>query len=94
MANHQGCTTPKTVFRFRIELETAPSPVWRLIDVPANYSFWDLHVAIQDSMGWLDYHLHEFRATRPKSRLRKAVGLPHDEEMLPEVLPGWQVPLT
>ncbi len=94
MATDQRYKRPKTMFRFRIELEEAPNPIWRLIDVPENYSFWDLHVAIQDSMGWLDYHLHEFRATRPKSRLRKPVGLPHDEEMLPEVLPGWQVPLT
>jgi hypothetical protein len=29
--------------------------------VPAAYSFWDLHVAIQDAMGWHDVHLHEFR---------------------------------
>ena len=29
--------------------------------LPAAYSFRDLHVAIQDAMGWLDYHLHEFR---------------------------------
>jgi hypothetical protein len=37
----------------------------RLCDVASRvseqYSFWDLHVAIQDAMGWLDYHLHEFR---------------------------------
>ena len=33
--------------------------------MPGTYSFWDLHVAIQDSMGWLDYHLLCFRIARP-----------------------------
>ncbi len=94
MANQRRSSSAKTVFRFRIELAESPVPIWRLIDVPENYTFWDLHVAIQDSMGWLDCHLHEFRAIRPKSRLRKPVGLPHDEEMLDEVLPGWQVALA
>jgi hypothetical protein len=28
--------------------------VWRRMQVPEAYSFWDLHVAIQDAMGWLD----------------------------------------
>jgi len=23
--------------------------------VPEAYSFWDLHVAIQDAMGWIDW---------------------------------------
>jgi hypothetical protein len=35
--------------------------------VPASYSFWDLHVAIQDAMGWEDYHLHEFYVAEPVS---------------------------
>ena len=49
------------VFQFKITLlEISPS-IWRRVQVPASYSFWDLHVAIQDAMGWLDYHLHAFR---------------------------------
>ncbi|MEA1871198.1 MAG: plasmid pRiA4b ORF-3 family protein [Candidatus Bipolaricaulota bacterium] len=30
------------------------------MQVPGGYTFWDLHVAIQDTMGWLGYHLHSF----------------------------------
>jgi hypothetical protein len=33
----------------------------RRIQVPEDYSFRDLHVAMLDAMGWLGYHLHEFR---------------------------------
>jgi len=29
--------------------------------VPEYYTFYDLHVAIQDAMGWLDSHLHDFK---------------------------------
>ncbi|HUF10100.1 MAG TPA: hypothetical protein VMO47_12310 [Rhodothermales bacterium] len=39
------------VLRFRIELEGSSPLIWREIDVPVDYSFWDLHVAIQDAMG-------------------------------------------
>jgi hypothetical protein len=49
------------VMRFRITLNEIDPPVWRLIDVPESYSFWDLHVAIQDSMGWLDLNRPGYR---------------------------------
>ena len=52
---------PKFVHQFLVVLSGTDPLVWRRIQVPEKYSFWDLHVAIQDAMGWLDYHLHEFR---------------------------------
>ncbi len=42
-------------------LKYVKPPIWRRIVVPGGYSFWDLHVAIQDAMGWLDGRLHVFR---------------------------------
>jgi hypothetical protein len=50
--------------------------VWRRIRVPATYSFWDLHVAIQDSMGWKDYHLHDFQVLDPRSGTILKLGIP------------------
>jgi hypothetical protein len=50
----------QAVLRFWVGLRDIAPPIWREIEVPSNYSFWDLHVAIQDAMGWLDYHLHAF----------------------------------
>jgi hypothetical protein len=69
--------------------------VWRRIQVPERYSFWDLHVAIQDAMGWLDYHLHEFRLVDAREREVVSVGIPTDDA--PEdrpVIPGWVVRLS
>lgn len=68
--------------------------VWRRLLVPESYSFWDLHVAIQDAMGWLDYHLHEFQAIEAESDRVARIGIPQDEmqEERP-CLPGWEVPI-
>ncbi|MBW2100514.1 MAG: plasmid pRiA4b ORF-3 family protein [Deltaproteobacteria bacterium] len=41
------------IFQFKITLQDIDPPIWRRIQVPAKYSFWDLHVAIQDAMGWV-----------------------------------------
>ena len=45
------------VLQFKITLLGVMPPVWRRIQVPAGYSFWDLHVAIQDAMGWQDVNI-------------------------------------
>jgi hypothetical protein len=52
------------VFQFKIELLEIIPTIWRRILVPADYNFWDLHVAVQDSMGWQDRHLHHFEIGR------------------------------
>jgi hypothetical protein len=55
------CKRPfETVFQFKITLIGAEPPVWRRIQVPGSYTFYDLHVAIQNAMGWTDSHLHAY----------------------------------
>lgn len=65
------------VYRIRIELplvdfdgfqEARSVTISRVIDVPTHYNLWDLHVAIQDAMGWSDYHLHQFTFVSLKNR--------------------------
>lgn len=75
-------------------LKTDPL-VWRRIQVPDEYSFWDLHVAIQDGMGWQDYHLHEFRIFHPRRGTLERLGIP-DEEFPDErpCTPDWKVPIS
>jgi hypothetical protein len=62
--------------------------------VPAKYNFWDLHVAIQDSMGWLDYHLHVFRIPQKHKRKPIEIGIPQDEWDGENVTPGWEIPIV
>ena len=68
----------KYVFQFRIDLRGIKPPIWRRILVPETYSFWDLHVSIQDAMGWSDYHLHEFRIKNPGSHTSRRIGIPEE----------------
>lgn len=76
------------VYQFKITLQGIRPPIWRRIQVPATYTFWDLHVAIQDVMGWLDYHLHEFEILNPSTGSIVSIGLP-DEDFGKRVLLGW-----
>ena len=77
------------VYQFRIELQDIKPPVWRKIIVPGSYTFWDLHVAIQDAMGWTDSHLHEFVIKNPKTGRKINIGIP-DEDCLSKVYQGWK----
>lgn len=83
----------KLIYQFRVELLEIEPSIWRRIQVPASYSFWDLHVAIQDSMGWLDYHLHEFHVKRPHTRKMVEIGIP-DTGADRNILAGWEVPIS
>ena len=85
-----------TAHRFHIELEGIDPPVWRRIRVPSSYSFWDLHVAVQDAMGWLDCHLHLFHVRNPETGELESIGIPDDQPYLdePPCLAGWDVPIA
>lgn len=80
-----------SIYQFVITLQEVHPPVWRRIQVPASYSFWDLHVAIQDAMGWTDSHLHAFTLPEPRSGNTVNVGIPLEDDFDDEfqVLPGW-----
>jgi hypothetical protein len=78
----------KQIFQFKITLKDVKPPIWRRIQVPGACTFWDLHVAIQDAMGWLGYHLHEFRLRAPDGGML-SIGIP-DEDFDSGILPGWK----
>ena len=83
------------VCQFLIVLPNTDPLVWRRIQVPESYSFWDLHVAIQDAMGWKDYHLHEFIVIDSKTSRATRIGIPDDE--MPDdrpCLPDWKIPIA
>lgn len=84
------------VHQFLIVLPSTDPLVWRRIQIPESYSFWDLHVAIQDAMGWLDCHLHEFRIVLDfKSGRIGRFGISVDDMLeQPPVQPDWTVKVT
>lgn len=48
------------IFQFKIQLDDIEPEIWRIVKIKSSDSFSDLHDLIQKSMGWFDYHLHEF----------------------------------
>lgn len=70
------------VYQFKITLKGTKPPIWRRIQVPETYNFWDLHVAIQDAMGWWDYHLHEFKISHPVTGREIEIGIPSEDDEL------------
>ena len=84
--------TFKNVYQFKITLRGIRPPIWRRIQVPETYSFWDFHVAIQDVMGWSDSHLHGFQMRDPESHAEVDIGFPAD--FAPETLLGWETAIT
>lgn len=85
----------KEVLQFKVELHGITPLIWRRILVPADYNFWDLHVAIQDSMGWKDSHLHHFEIKAKGKSKMVHIGIPDFDrlEELQEVFPGWEIPV-
>jgi hypothetical protein len=83
------------VYQFKLTIRDIEPLIWRRIQVPAVYSFWDLHIAIQDAIGWLDYHLHAFRIPKPGSKKDFIeIGIPGEEFDDQKTLPGWEVPIS
>lgn len=74
------------VYQLKVTLKRSKPPIWRRILVPDSYTFWDLHVAIQDSMGWLDTHLHRFDLV--DSGNRRVSIASYEDEFDEGLLPG------
>jgi len=91
-----GVQVVSGVLQLRVELLLMPLPIWRRILVPIHYTFWDLHVAVQDAMGWEDRHLHQFTLDDPVTGQRVRFGIPDDSGFydVNQVLPGWEHRVT
>jgi len=85
----------KHVYQFKITLKHIRPPIWRRIQVPEIYSFWDLHIAIVDCMPWADYHLHSFTIRHPTLMLTEEIGIPDDDfEDEFKIVPGWKLDIA
>lgn len=71
----------RDILEVRITLQDVEPPVWRRVLVPAGLSLRRLHDTIQATMGWLDYHLHEFRV----GERRYGTPLPDDDSWGPRI---------
>ena len=83
----------KPILQFKISLIDSKPLIWRRIQMMESCSFYDLHVAIQDAMGWEDCHLHQFiiyTGATKKVQQRKFIGIPDDSFGDSDTLPEWE----
>ena len=64
------------LFHLRIQLLDVEPPPWREIVVHTDWTFHNLHLAIQDACGWEDCHLFAFR---PSQDGPIVAGIPDDD---------------
>ncbi len=85
----------QSVVSLRVDLVGIEPPIFRCIEVPDDYTFFDLHVALQDAMGWLDCHLHVFVVPGVARGKPTLIGIP-DADGFAEMStqPGWGVPIS
>lgn len=72
----------KEICQFKISLKYSDPNIWRRIQVSAGYTFWALHCAIQDAMGWGGGHLHGFRFVNKKNNYNSInIGMPMPDDV-------------
>jgi hypothetical protein len=68
------------IYVLKITLIDSSPEIWRRIEVPMDFSFYDLHDAIQHVMPWEGSHLHEFlikdKTDKSRKRATRRIGEP------------------
>lgn len=80
-ANNTVSKQSMEIYKFLVELNNERDDVpniWRILEIPESYSFFDFHVAIQDSMTWLDVELHKFDMKNPETLQMEYIGIQDD----------------
>lgn len=85
----------KQAYQLKVTLQGIRPPIWRRLLLPSDATFWELHIAIQDSFGWGDYHLHQFFDGSPRDRNSRRIAIPHpDDEMYMDLVEPYDESVT
>ncbi len=76
-------------YAFEVSLEDVQPRIWRRFLLRTTATFDHLHHAIQDSFGWQECHLFEFRVPT-----RSLAGIPHDDDFGPPTPDAKRVKLS
>lgn len=79
------------ILMFHFSLEEITPLIWRRIEVPAEWTFRDLHEVLQRAFGWENYHLYEFevgaeRISEPDEEFPEQVTMDSEVTRLCDVL--------
>lgn len=68
------------IYQLKVILHDIKPPIWRRLLITSDATFWELHIAIQDSFGWEDYHLHQFFVGSAWDRNAIHIAIPNPED--------------
>lgn len=69
----------KSIYQLKVTIKHINPPIWRRLLIPSNVTFWELHIAIQDSFSWTDSHLHQFFIGSVWDRNAQRICIPYPE---------------
>jgi hypothetical protein len=69
-------TPSKKIYQIKVTLLDIRPPIWRRLLVSSDVKLDQLHGIIQDAMGWLDCHLHQYQQGEVQ------YCMPSEEEMM------------
>lgn len=49
-----------SIYELEVTLRHISPPIWRRVRVPSDLTLAELHVVLQEALGWTDSHLHQF----------------------------------
>ena len=52
--------TKNDIYQIKVTLNGSQPPIWRRIEVSGNIRLDELHLILQETMGWSNSHLHQF----------------------------------
>lgn len=79
-ATQSTSNVQKNVYQFKIALKGIKPTIWRRIQVPEDYNFFQLSDAILRAMGWAGSHLHDFKMKNPETGAQETIGEDPEED--------------
>jgi hypothetical protein len=68
-------------FQFHVSIKDSSPVIWRRLIVPAEYTFYQLHLSLQGAFGWENCHLFQF--SKKGWMDKESIGIPEfAEEMV------------
>lgn len=65
------------IFQFKISLKDVRPKIWRIIEVPKDYTFDRFNIVILNTMGWKGNHLYRFNVPNPNTGLDDVITGSH-----------------
>ncbi len=85
--------TQRHILRLCAQLLDLHPVIWRRIEIRSDLTFWALHVALQNAMGWTDSHLHDFELPNADAGEPVWIGMPDlDGDDYRDVHPRYPLP--